>query len=79
MGQCYFHSIYWNYRGEIKDKPIRHDIEIRSEDLGRMFDSDREMQRGVNGTTGIFYYEFDLEQKEELKKRLHKLVDEVLT
>jgi len=75
---CYFHSVYWNYRGELKDKSIRHDIVRRSEDIGRMFVNDREMQRGINGTTGIFYYESDLWNKKELKKQLHKLVDEVL-
>lgn len=78
MGQCYFHSVYWNYRGERKDKPIRHDIEMRSEDVGRINDFSRELQQCINGTTGIFYYEFDLWDKEELRKQLHKLVDEIL-
>ena len=78
MGDCYFHSIYWNHRGEIKQNPIRHDEIRASEQIGICFSDDRKLQRCINGTTGIFYYEFDLEQKEELKKRLHDLVDEVL-
>ena len=36
MGDCYFHSVYWNHRGEIKDKPIRHNEAISSEQLGMM-------------------------------------------
>lgn len=78
MGNCYFHSIYWNYRGEIKEKPIRHDEIRRSEDIGLCFQNDNKLQRCVNGTTGIFYYESDLCNKEELRKRLHDLINEVL-
>lgn len=78
MGDCYFHSIYWNYRGEIKKEPIKHDEIISSEELGYLLNHNSKLQRCVNGTTGIFFYEFDLQQKEELKKRLHELIDEVL-
>ena len=59
-------------------KPIRHDEIRASESIGMMLSDDRKLQRCINGTTGIFYYEFDLEQKDELRKRLHDLVDEVL-
>jgi outer membrane protein assembly factor BamB len=78
MGDCYFHSVYWNYRGMIKKNPIRHDEIRRSEDVGVFFQTDNKMQKCVNGTTGIFYYEFDLLDKKELRKKLHGLVDEVL-
>ena len=77
MGDCYFHSIFWNYRGDIMKNPIKHYEVRRSEDVGLFFQNDQDMQRCVNGNTGIFYYEFDLDQKDELKKRLHALVDEI--
>ena len=57
--------------------PIKHYEVRRSEDVGLFFQNDQDMQRCVNGNTGIFYYEFDLDQKDELKKRLHALVDEI--
>lgn len=78
MGQCYFHSTYWNYRGELKLRPVRHDVEIRSEDVGRINDFSRDLQRCINSTTGIFYYESDLWNKKELRNQLHSLIDEVL-
>lgn len=77
MGDCYFHSIYWNYRGEILKKQIEH-YEIRaSETIGMLLKDDAKLQRCVNGTTGIFYYEFDLENIPELKRVLHVLVDKI--
>lgn len=78
MGDCYFHSLYWNHRGEIKKEPIKHNEVTSSEELGYLLNHNPKLQKCINGTTGIFYYEFDLEQKEELRKRLHLLIDEVL-
>jgi len=86
MGDCYFKSIYYQHRGETINKPVEHDMIIRSEDLGSIILGENEyginpertkLQRTINSTCGIFYYESNLWDIPELKKRLHELVDKI--
>ena len=93
MGDCYFKSIFYQNRGEKIKKPSKHELIIPSESLGAIIgrtekwlpvnqkpnvvDYRRELQRTINSPVGIFFYESDLWDKEELKRQLHKLVDEI--
>ena len=76
MGNQYFKSIFYQHRGEKLAKPTKKDLEISSERLGEIF-RDTSLQITINTCAGIFYYETDTWDIEELKKQLHKLVDEI--
>jgi len=76
MGNQYFMSIYYNYRGEILLDDSRKDLTISGEELG-MGVSDRRVLQVLSSRAGVFFYETDLWDRDELKKRLHALVEEI--